>query len=175
MTATGPFRYRSIQLNLALLIALLLGVAGAVPSQRAYALPDAGSPLAGLRATTRSEGGRGLLVIEAAGRFELRIDGSGIVGWYDLRSDPQRQANLVTPEAQLLIHRLDAAAPASGLVQLQELNPVRARIGIERGPMSIDYVIWAGGRHHLRRTHKPRQRLGHPGVQVEDPLLHGEP
>jgi lysophospholipase L1-like esterase len=145
MTATRPFSHRSVQLNLALLIALLLGVADATPSQRAYALPSGGSQPAGLRATTRSEDGRALLVVEAAGRFELRIDGSGIVGWYDLRSDPQRQANLVAPGAQLLVHRLDVPAPASGLVRLHELNLVRARVRIERGSTSIDYVIWAGG------------------------------
>ena len=106
----------------------------------------------GLTTLFQHQNGQQILVIDSPGRFELQLDASGIVAWYNLQRDPQRQVNLVQSGAHLLEHRLATAGTLlNGPFTLREQTPVRARvhwqghIGTPTQPFDLDYTIWAGG------------------------------
>jgi len=130
-------------LALALLVSLL-----------AAALAPARTPVRG-EPTTLAHGLRVSLVDTPAGRavrvvsperFELVIDGGGIVAWLNLAAPEQ---NLVAPGAHLLEHRSPDGALFRGAAQLVSASPVRAVVhlvgAVGQQPATLVYSIWAGG------------------------------
>ncbi len=92
------------------------------------------------------------LVITSPHRFELHLDASGIMAWYDLQRDELRRNNLVATDAHLLEHRPNATEPPlSGTLTLEHASPVRAQItwvgqaGTPDQSFNLTYTIWAGG------------------------------
>ncbi len=91
-----------------------------------------------------------VLQVTSPGRFALSLDDMGIVAWYDLRRDPEQQANLVEPEAHLLEHKLNGGALLRGTLSIREQTPVYVRVvwegraGWLLEEFMMEYVIWAG-------------------------------
>lgn len=129
-----------LALTLASLAALLAPAnAPAAPAARPPAAPQ------GLTLTTVHEGGRALLSVTSAGRFELRLDEGGIVAWYDLGRDPGRGANLVAPGQTLVTHRGAGGAPLRGAWRVERETPVLAQISWSGAGFTRSYTIWAAG------------------------------
>lgn len=129
------------QLSLAILVALTAALLAPA------AAPAAAAPAArpGLATRTVREGDRALLAVTSAGRFELRLDEGGIAAWYDLRRDPGRARNLVTPGLTLVAHAAPDGAPLRAPWRLEQATPVFARVSW-RGPgFARAYTIWAAG------------------------------
>jgi hypothetical protein len=106
----------------------------------------------GLTTLVQDRNGQQILVIDSPGRFELQLDTSGIIAWYNLQRDPQRRVNLVQSGAHLIEHRLTTDGTLlKGTQTLREQTPVRVQvhwqgqIGTPAQPFDLDYTIWAGG------------------------------
>lgn len=99
----------------------------------------------GLSAQQITRDGQQYLVIRSPERFELWLDESGIAAWYDLRRDPQRNANLVVSGAHLLEHQTPSGSPPRSAPLLVRLSPARAIVRWQGADYTQEYVIWAGG------------------------------
>src|SRR5690554_5497131 len=74
------------------ILGLVLLSGGGLPASRGARASD--RPPSGIVSEVRERDGGRALVVRSEGRFELWLDGGGIVAWYDLRRDPQRARNL---------------------------------------------------------------------------------
>jgi lysophospholipase L1-like esterase len=100
----------------------------------------------------RQDQGRRQVVLTSAERFELRLDETGIVAWYNLQRDSTRATNLVEPGARLLEHRYAGdTSLLRGTLQIEQQTPLRVRLtwtgqaGPAAEPFRVEYTVWAGG------------------------------
>lgn len=138
-----PAGWLLVSLVLVLVLSSLANL-GWWPARAAPSVP-------GLQISMHQVAERPLLELESAGRFALHLDTIGIVAWYDLRRDPQRQANLVLPGTHLLAERPANGAALQGNWTVLEANPVRVQVrwegssGSPSQPFIRTYTIWAAG------------------------------